>query len=55
MERAKPNVEVIQEARPPYQETWLRAIVAAAGIVLGSMLAGTILYMDSVSRSWRTQ
>jgi uncharacterized protein involved in exopolysaccharide biosynthesis len=55
LEATKPNVEVVQAARPPYKETPIRLIIAGAGVVLGLLLAGTILYLDNASRSWRTQ
>jgi uncharacterized protein involved in exopolysaccharide biosynthesis len=51
MEANKPNVEIVQAARVPYQETWVRIIVAATGIVLGAIIAAGLAYVDSMGRS----
>jgi uncharacterized protein involved in exopolysaccharide biosynthesis len=51
MEANKPNVEVVQAARVPYQETWVRVIVAAGGLVLGAIIAAGLAYVDSLGRS----
>jgi uncharacterized protein involved in exopolysaccharide biosynthesis len=54
MEANKPNVEIVQAARVPYEETWVRVIVAAAGLVLGAVIAAGLAYVDSLGRSRET-
>jgi uncharacterized protein involved in exopolysaccharide biosynthesis len=53
LEATKPNVVVVQAARPPFKETPIRLIIAGAGVVLGILMAGTVLYLDTAGRAWR--
>jgi uncharacterized protein involved in exopolysaccharide biosynthesis len=55
MDAAKPNVEVVQAAVPPYKETPLRLIIAGAGALLGLLMSATILYLDDIGRGWRPE
>jgi uncharacterized protein involved in exopolysaccharide biosynthesis len=55
LEAARPNVEVVQAPRVPYQETPTRLIVAVMGVVLGSIIAALIAYMDDLGRVRRAR
>jgi uncharacterized protein involved in exopolysaccharide biosynthesis len=53
MEATRPNVEIVQQPRVPYEETYTRLIIAVMGVVLGAMLAALIAYMDDLASSPR--
>jgi uncharacterized protein involved in exopolysaccharide biosynthesis len=49
MEATRPNVEIVQQPRVPYKETYTRLIIAVMGVVFGAMLAAWTAYMDDRS------
>jgi uncharacterized protein involved in exopolysaccharide biosynthesis len=51
LDATKPNVEIVQAARIPYDQTLTRLIIAVMGVVLGTMMAALIAYIDGLGRA----